>query len=249
MSTVVDLPVDVSGPLPLGESGAPEGHRAPLLVERGAVGRDLIGVARLYTDESGELRMGVEVDAATADALRFGSVVVTAVDLDGGDVVEGALDGWRLASAMVARRCVEAAVHRDGWADLPLADRERPWDEAAADRRIASACRVDRDDDEDDRPDWQCYGSAHLYRDDEANPETKGAYKMLLADVVDGRRVIVPRAVFSAAGVLRGAMVGIDAPAEAIAAMRTVLSGLYRRMADQWDDEDVRAPWDRDSGD
>jgi hypothetical protein len=246
MSIVVDLPVDVSGPLPLGASGAPEGHRAPLLVERGAVGRDLIGIARLYTDDAGALRMGVEVDAATAGALRFGSVIVTAVDLDGGDVVEGALDGWRLASAMVTHRCVEAAVHLDGWSELPLADRERSWDDAAADRRIASACGVDRAGADASGADWSCFAAAHLYRDDEANPETKGAYRMLIVDEVDGRRMIIPRAVFAAAGVLEGARGGIDAPAEAIASMRSVLSGIYRRMADQWNDDDVRAPWDRE---
>lgn len=239
------MPVDVSGPIPIGASGEHSERRAPLLIERGALGRDLVGLARLRVEPEG-VRMAVEVDEATAKAIRFGSVYVTAVELDGGEVVEGALDGWRLASAMVARRCVEAAVHRDGWSDLPIGDRERPWDEEAADRRIASVCGVDRAGADASGADWSCFASAHLYRDDEANPNTKGAYKMLLVDEVEGRRTIIPRAVFSAAGVLRGAMGGIDAPSEAIEGMRSVLSGLYERMADQWDDEDVRAPWDRD---
>lgn len=245
MSIVVDLPVDVSGPIPIGESGDNDERRAPLLIERGNLGRDLVGIARLRATPEG-LRMAIEVDHATANALRFGSVIVTDVELDGGEVVDGALDGWRLASAMCARRCVEAAVHRDGWSDLPIADRARPWDEAEADRRIASACNVDRAGVDASPANWECFASAHLYRDDEANPQTKGAYKMLIVDEVNGRRTIVPRAVFAAAGVLRGAMGGIDAPSEAIEAMRAVVSGLYERMADQWNDESVVAPWDRD---
>lgn len=243
MSSVIDLPFDVSGPYPLGECAEADGHRAPLGITRGPFGRDLVGLVHLRSSPEG-MRIGVEVDQATANAMLFGSVVLTDVELNGGEIVEGALDGWRLERATVAYRCVPASVHRDGWADLPLADRERAWDADAADNRIAGACAVDRAGVDSSPADWDCYASAHLYRDDEADPHTRRAYRMLIVDEVDGRRVIVPRAVFTAAGVLQGARGGIDAPSDAIEAMRGVLSGLYRRMADAWDDASVRAPWD-----
>lgn len=138
-----------------------------------------------------------------------------------------------------------ASVRSAGWSDLPLADRDRAWDDAEADKRVSSRCGVDGDD-----ADWGCYAAAHLYLDDDADPETKGAYGFAIVDVIDGEPHIVPRAVYAVAGVLDGARGGTNIPDADQDRMKEVVGGLYRRMADEFDDDSIVAPWDAgDDGD
>lgn len=68
---------------------------------------------------------------------------------------------------------------------LPLADRKTPWDEKAAAERVS--------DDE----------AAHLFVDE------SGENKILIADMVDGKLIAIPEAIFKAAAYLR--MFKIDA--------------------------------------
>ena len=123
------------------------------------------------------------------------------------------------------RRALVAAVRSDGWTALPVADAGHDWDGDAASGRIASECGVDET--EPDAAAWNCYATAFLYRDDEADAATKGAYKLGIVDVVDGTRTIIPRAVFAVAAVLEGARGGADIPAEQQDRLRTVVASIY----------------------
>lgn len=76
--------------------------------------------------------------------------------------------------------------------DLPLADRERPWDSRAA------IGRVRRFTDSTEAPS-RTYRNAFVWYD-RADAQNFGAYKLPIADVVDGSLVAVPRAIFAAAG-------------------------------------------------
>ena len=134
---------------------------------------------------------------------------------------------------------ITASVRTEGWASLPFAARDADWDESAADGRISKAAGIGGEN-----PDWTAFADAHLYRDDEADPQTKGAYKFLICDVVDGDRVIVPRAVFTTAGVLEGSMGGTNIPEAEQETMRGVIGSIYKRMADEFDDPEIVAPWD-----
>ncbi|WP_188195576.1 hypothetical protein [Nonomuraea sp. SYSU D8015] len=73
------------------------------------------------------------------------------------------------------------------------------------------------------------------------------AYKLGIADVYqreDGERLeIVPRAVFAVAGVLLGAMGGVDIPEEDKDRLRDRVEHLYERLADTFDDPAIRVPW------
>jgi HK97 family phage prohead protease len=88
--------------------------------------------------------------------------------------------------------------------DLPLADRDREWDSTAAVKRVREFT------DSEDEPGAK-YRQAFLWFDRE-NANTFAAYKLPIADVINGRLTAVPRAIFAAAAALRGARGGVSIP-------------------------------------
>ena len=88
--------------------------------------------------------------------------------------------------------------------DLPLAYREREWDGAAAEKRVrawASAA---------DEPNAK-YRDAHVWYD-ATEKQNFTAYKLLIADVIDGKLTAVPRGVMAAGNIMQDARGGIDVP-------------------------------------
>jgi hypothetical protein len=114
--------------------------------------------------------------------------------------------------------------------DLPLADRDRKWDGDAAEARVRAWASAD------ERPNER-YRDAHVWYDADDKDEF-GAYKLLIADVVDGRLRAVPRAIMAAAGVVQGARGGVDLPERDIDRVRSHLAKYYAKMGDT-------APWER----
>lgn len=139
-----------------------------------------------------------------------------------------------------------AAVRSSGWDALPLADREHAWDGPEAAQRLAADCDIDDEDavDDDASAAWSCYAGGFLYADPDADPRTRGAYKMGIVDVIDGERRIVPRAVFAVAAVLGGARDGTNIPADDQGRIRDVVADLYGRMANEFDDDGLAPPWE-----
>lgn len=88
--------------------------------------------------------------------------------------------------------------------DLPLADRDREWDGDAAERRVRDWAGAE------DGPNEK-YRDAHVWYDAD-NKDNFTAYKLLIADVVDGRLKAVPRGVMAAAAVMQGSRGGVDLP-------------------------------------
>jgi len=121
-----------------------------------------------------------------------------------------------------------ASVRSSGWSDMPIADEGRAWDGSAAAGRVFSWAT------KGDTTDWGKYARAFLRKDDDANPETRGAYGFGISDVIGGTLTIVPRGVFAAAAAVQGARTG-SAPEDA-EGMKRVLAGIYRRM-------DRTPPW------
>lgn len=90
------------------------------------------------------------------------------------------------------------------FADLPVAERSRDWDADAAVGRVRQFTgSLDSATAE--------YRQAFLWVEDGKESELT-AYKLPIADVVDGWLMVVPRAVFSAAAALLGARGGVDIP-------------------------------------
>jgi hypothetical protein len=114
--------------------------------------------------------------------------------------------------------------------DLPLADRERQWDGDAADKRVRAWAGAT------DGPN-QKYRTAHVWYDNEKK-DNFTAYKLLIADVIDGSLQAVPRAVMAAGAVMQGSRGGVDLPPKDIARVKSHLAKYYRKMGDE-------APWER----
>jgi hypothetical protein len=114
--------------------------------------------------------------------------------------------------------------------DLPLADRDRPWDGDAADKRVREWA------DATDEPDAR-YRDAHVWYDAD-NKDQFGSYKLLVADVIDGRLTAVPRGVMAAGAVMQGSRGGVDLPRNDIERTKSHLAKYYAKMGDT-------APWER----
>lgn len=184
------------------------------LVEAGVVGPDVMG--------------GMDdVEYAVDDD---GMIVITRGRIAGATLVQiPAFAGVSIDMAgmpedehEMLRHGLTASVRSSGWSDMPMAGEGRDWDgAAAADRVFAWAGGPDSTD-------WSRYARAFLRKDDDADPETRGAYGFGIADVIDGTLTIVPRGVFAAAAAVQGARTG-KTPADADA-MKGVLRSLYARM-------------------
>ena len=115
--------------------------------------------------------------------------------------------------------------------DLPLADRDRAWDGAAAEKRVRAWA------DAEDEPNEK-YRSAHVWYDAEKK-DNFTAYKLLIADVVDGELKAVPRGVMASGNIMQGARGGIDLPDNDIDRVKSHLAKYYKKMGET-------APWERD---
>ena len=131
-----------------------------------------------------------------------------------------------------------ASVHATGWASYPLAARETPWNAREALARLAGHFTLD----DADTANWDGFAAGFLWRNDDANPQTRGAYGYGLVDVVDGKLSIVPKAVFTAAKSLEDGG-GSKCSATEQTRMREVLSAIYARMAKEFEDTELSVPW------
>jgi hypothetical protein len=108
--------------------------------------------------------------------------------------------------------------------DLPLADRDRSWDRDAAEERVRKFTGAQ------DEPN-EAYRRAHVWYDADAK-DNFTAYKLLVADIVDGKLKAVPRAVMAAAAVLQGSRGGIDLPPSEVSRVKNHLARYYSKMDD-----------------
>lgn len=108
--------------------------------------------------------------------------------------------------------------------DLPLADRDREWDGAAAEKRVREWAGAQ------DGPNAR-YRDAHVWYD-ASKKDNFTAYKLLIADVVDGRLMAVPRGVFAAAAVMQGSRGGVDLPERDRARVRGHLARYYAKLGE-----------------
>lgn len=129
-------------------------------------------------------------------------------------------------------KALAAAVTGD--TDLPIAPRDMEWDGAGAARRV-----FDFYTDDDGNVDTEGVARAFLWRDPDADPTTRGAYKLGIADIVDGELRIVPRGVAATAGG-RGVSAA-DVPADDVPRIEARICSLYDEIRDN-DDADETWP-------
>lgn len=128
--------------------------------------------------------------------------------------------------------------------DLPLADRERPWDSVAAERRVRAWAGAQGDALQDlSAMDWNRYAQAFFWRDSE-RPELLGSYKLGYADVLDGTLTAIPRAIFSNTTGGRG-FPAADIPEADKERVKAVLTRWYAKLRETFDDPSLIPPWDK----
>ena len=115
--------------------------------------------------------------------------------------------------------------------DTPLADRNHEWDGDGAEKRVRSWA------DAEDGPNEK-YRDAHVWYDADKKDNFK-AYKLLIADVIDGRLRVVPRGVQAAGNVMVGGRGGVDLPHDDIDRVKSHLAKYYDKLGD-------KPPWERD---
>jgi len=108
--------------------------------------------------------------------------------------------------------------------DLPLADRDREWDGAAAEKRVRVWAKAE------DEPNEK-YRDAHVWYDADSK-DNFTAYKLLIADVIDGKLTAVPRGVFAAAAVMQGSRGGVDVPDKDRDRIKSHLAKYYAKLDD-----------------
>ena len=113
--------------------------------------------------------------------------------------------------------------------DLPLADRDREWDGDAAEKRVRDWAGAE--DEPNDK-----YRDAHVWYDADKK-DNFTAYKLLIADIIDGHLVAVPRAVMAAGGIMQGAHGGMDLPGADVDRVKSHLAKYYMKMG-------AKAPWE-----
>lgn len=120
-----------------------------------------------------------------------------------------------------------------GKTDWPLADRKRPWDNGEAHNRIKEWAGGDD-------PDWSKVKSVHFWYGDDGNKW--GDFKLLFCDVVDGAIKAIPRGIFACVG--GHGLAVADIPEADVPAIKKKIEAYYKRMADEFDDPDIKVPWD-----
>lgn len=106
--------------------------------------------------------------------------------------------------------------------DFPLADREQAWDADSAVGRIRQFSNSE------DMPNEE-YKKYFLWYDQAAS-ENFGAYKMPIADIVDGQARAIPSAIFAAAAVMQGARGGVDIPEDERAGVKSHIERYYAKL-------------------
>lgn len=220
-------------------------QRQDVIAEAITLARD--GIVAPSVDPS-VLEFDLDEDTGAASVIRADIPGVTLVSMPAfpntwirveTDVPEGA-EAEAEGDAMV----LVAAVNDGSHQGLPVAPRDRAWDGDEAAQRVAASCGIDADDAGDDA--WDCYARAFLYRDDDADPHTRGAYKLGYADIIDGELTIVPQGVVAVAAVLQGARGGADIPAGQQDRLRSTVAALYEHINAELD-TDLTPPWEAET--
>ncbi len=120
---------------------------------------------------------------------------------------------------------------------LPIADRELEWDSDEAIKRIRVWAGAEEAPNEK-------YASAFLWVD-EKDKEHFGAYKLPVADIVDGELKAVPRGVFAAAASVQGARGGLDVPDSDLDEIKKLIAEYYNEMSSVFEDDDIIVPWQK----
>lgn len=123
-------------------------------------------------------------------------------------------------------------VNSTSWKKMQIADRDQLFDADDAIKRLFDRAAEP--------------GSAFFYRNEQGDPQNKESYRLPFADVIDGKLVLVPHAIYAAAALLSGAHGGLpNVPDDEKQKIRDVISEVYIKLREMFNDPRIRPPWDR----
>lgn len=134
----------------------------------------------IISDADSSLPMPMALIASVAERLGW---EITEVDDD------WAVEQYALVAAAQAVFEADELSVRGGWAGMPIASGNPPWDKSAALRAVEAWAGNDMGK----------YAQAFLWKDASGDPKLKASYKFPIATVSGGHLVIVPNAVRNAA--------------------------------------------------
>ncbi|MFC1418724.1 hypothetical protein [Streptacidiphilus cavernicola] len=118
---------------------------------------------------------------------------------------------------------------------LPWAPRDTKWDGAGARQRISAWAEGHPAD----------TAACFVYRVDDKHPSKVSSYKLPVADVIDGKAMLVWSGVTSAAASIQGARGGVKIPANQLAEAKARLASLYMAAAKEFKDSSIEVPWNK----
>src|SRR5574341_208430 len=128
------------------------------------------------------------------------------------------------------------AVNKSAWRSWPVAERETTWDFEDAINRIAEWSGGDA----------KKFAQAFLYQDKNLDPNNRESYRAPIADVINGKLVLIPRGVMAAATMLSGGHGGFeDIPEAERIQMQEVITQIYDVLREDYGDPRFIAPWQR----
>jgi hypothetical protein len=133
------------------------------------------------------------------------------------------------------------AVNSTAWQSLPIAARETPFraqDAVARGLEWAGGSASK-------------FNSLFLWRNSAGQVGNTDSYRLPIADIINGKPVMIPRAVFSAGVILSGGhgeLEGVVDEDEKLQ-LKGVVSDIYDKLREEYQDPRVVAPWERGGND
>jgi hypothetical protein len=130
---------------------------------------------------------------------------------------------------------VTASINTDSWSSMPIAPRETSWDADDSIARISSWAGGDGNK----------FGRSFLWKKKDGQPLNPDSYRLPVADVVNGKLTLIPRAVFEAGKILsgaHGALENVITDAERDA-LKAVVTEQYNKLQEIYQDPRMVAPW------
>ena len=125
--------------------------------------------------------------------------------------------------------------------NLPLAPRNRPWNESKALQRVKEWATSDGSGDEA-QIDWAKFRRAFFWYDPNAAKNIDG-YHLLFCDVIDGVLTASPRGIRAAGESVKGRQERGGMSGPLVAAIRAQISRYYRKMSLSFHDRTIVTPW------
>jgi len=124
-----------------------------------------------------------------------------------------------------------------GKTTFPLAGREVAWDGNKAETRVREFTGSENEPS-------TSYKDGFFWYDSEI-ADTFGAYKLGFTDIIDGKRMAIPRGIFAVAASLQGARGQTpDIPESDIDSIKSKVASYYKKMTDAFGDE-IQPPWEK----